>query len=80
MQRPKPRTKFTSKADEYEHYLDRFCWEASETMSLDLDVPREPLADELKKRIRDGRLVIDLDPETDRLRLITGSNFTPFVN
>jgi hypothetical protein len=76
MRKPKPRAEFASEADEAERMLDSLCWLYAEDMSLDLDIPQEVCADEIKQCILDGRLVLDFNEKRDAVRIIVGPNFT----
>jgi hypothetical protein len=70
VKKPKPRTRFASEADEYNHVLDCMCWLFSEDMSLELDMPHEDCADLYKRLLLEGRLIIDFDQKGDRVRLM----------
>lgn len=76
MQKPKPRTKFASKDDEYMHILDCICWLTAEMASLDLDMSQEDCADWIKQKALEGRYVIDFDRAGDRMRLIPAPSQT----
>jgi len=69
MKKPQPRAEFVSEADEQEHILNCLCWLQAERMSLDLDIPQEICAEQIKEYIQNGRLRVEFDEKRDRVRV-----------
>jgi hypothetical protein len=69
MQKPGPRDKFASEAEEREHILNCLCWIYAEQMSPDVGLSPAECADAVKQLVLSGRFVIDIDVPGDRVRL-----------
>jgi hypothetical protein len=72
MKKPKPRNKFANEADEQAHILDCLCWMEAERMEEDLGIPPEQGADEIKRLILSGRIVLDMREDGEAVRLVPG--------